>query len=273
MNNYVSVRQVIDKLLAVKTYAKDYQLLDTLTWIEGAIRSIKGGVHVMDVCCLKEVNDYMTTYPENNVRIRNIYYENQLLERKQYVGNNIVIPNQQKDSNEIHQSFTYTSSYFDELLKQLQVRENIIDSNYDISQGDLLEKVGNNISYLAGILRTEKIDKSKHWFDDNPKCIRFSFEKGYVVFDYKKWVTDDEGLPMIYDNHEYKECLFYYCLYMNELSNDRFNEARSHQANYEIYLGRAINQIRRMTDKQATQFADNWTNLLFNLNDKPFHQN
>lgn len=274
MNNYVSIREIIDKLLINKIYQKDFNQADTITWIGGAIRSIKGGVEVKESCCIMEVVDYMSGYPKGFVRLRNIFRNDKMLNRKQYLYNNNVIPTHFHDTDKTHiVNEKYTDSHFTELLHQLQVRDNIINENYNVNKQELLDTVSTNIDYLAGILRTETYQKSNEWFDDNPDCIKFSFEKGYVIYDYKTYVLDEEGLPKIYDNHEYKECLFYYCLYMNELSNGRYNEARELKQLYEQYLGRAINQIKRFTYKEADDFSDNWTNLLFNLNNKPYYQN
>ena len=277
MNSYVSVKQVIDKLLGNNIYQKNFNQADTISWIGDAIRSIKGGVELKDKVCLMEVKDYMCGYPKDYVRIRNIFRDNRLLKRKQYLHNNTLIPKERYDSDKGQSldPYYYTSSAFDELMKQLQVRDNIINVNYEVNRQELLDGVYKNIDYLIGIIRTQNTHVSDEWFDDNTDCIQFSFETGYVVYDYKGYVLDENGLFKIYNNHEYLECLFYYCLYMNELNQGRYNEAILLQRNYETYLHRAINQIKRMSTKQMQDFSDNWTNLLFNLNDnqKPFYQN
>lgn len=273
MNSYVSVREVIDKLLTIKSYQKEFSYLDTLTWLAGAMQSIKGGVQVMDACCLMEVKDYTASYPKGYIRIRNIYHDGKLLERKQFRGNNVVIPGERYDSNKIPTLLNAKSSYFDELMKQLDVKGKIATEIYDIPREELIEKVDTNINYLIGVLREQDVKLSVEWFDDNPHCVMFSFEQGWVIYDYKTYVVDEEGLPLVYNNHEYKECLFYYCLYMHYLSIEEFAKSREMKFEYEKYLARAINQIKRMTDKQMDDFSDNWTNLLFNLDNKPFYQN
>lgn len=274
MLRYVSVGEVIDKLLTFPSYRESFSEMDTLTDIDSCIRSIKGGVQLIEKCCLAEVRDGLTNYPADAMSVRMIFYQSKILKPVQYHGANNVLPNEYHDTNkEFILPKNTNSAYFNELLQQLSVRENIINQDYEVSKDELLESVSKNITYIVGVLRTQPICLSNHWYDDTPTCIKFSFQEGYVIIDYKAYAVDEKGYPLIYDEMNYKECLLYYCLYMFNLRREKLQDAIMYKQMYEQYLHRATNYIRRMDYQQMQQFADNWTNLLYNLNDKPYYKN
>lgn len=77
-------------------------------------------------------------------------------------------------------------------------------------------RLGSDIS-LAGLSdtnpRTTVIQPNGDYYIINGDYIVTSFESGfYLKLYYKAFATDKDGLPLIIDDHDYKEAVYWYCL-------------------------------------------------------------
>ncbi len=257
MRDYKSVKQVINKLLQIEEFEKNFNKAQALEWIGDGIFSIKGGVHLTDDICAIPVKDYIGDYPDNYMRIVDVYYQGQLLTRDQ------------RDKESRRHYDTNVSSEYIELLKQLQVRETILDEGYVNVDEELLEKSADNINFLANVVRRDESVSVclSEWFEDKPNCIKLSFEQGTIIVDYKKFAVDHEGYPLVYDHFDYTECLFFYTMYMFCLSKGKLNEATFYETRYIKYLGKAQNHIKMMDTHQMEEFRLGWANMLRGINE------
>lgn len=70
-------------------------------------------------------------------------------------------------------------------------------------------------TYTLQSLDADQCGKMKcadnEWYEIEPGYILTSFHNGRVRVHYKGYALDDDGMPFIPDNADYKEALYYYC--------------------------------------------------------------
>lgn len=94
--------------------------------------------------------------------------------------------------------------------------------------------------------------------------IQTSFPYGKVRVHYFKQPTDEEGFPLIPDNHHYKEAIYWYCRgkiigcgYQDPVYNPRWCDEK-----YELYAGRAIEEITYPSPDKMESVMNNQTRLI-----------
>lgn len=248
-----SVKEVINLLLQDKEYSKNFNEIDTINRIGHCTSLLKGGVETYLECCVIPVKDYIAPYPEDCVRLVTLFFNGEILSTDKSADSSQMIRYDNRITNE-----------YLEFAKLLTVRENILNSN--IEEPDR-SKIVDEITYYADfITKSSRVSKC-FWYEPKTHCILTNIESGNLIVKYRKILKDENGYPYIYDEGNYKETLKYYCLWQDCLNNRDFRAAQQFEALYIRYKGKAENEIRAMNKEQYIEFADNWSNLIYQMRD------
>jgi hypothetical protein len=96
----------------------------------------------------------------------------------------------------------------------------------------------------------------------------FSFEEGEIKLHYRTLPVDEEGYPLIPDNENLKQAIFYYCLMCligagAELQNKELNWRMCFDLYENKYLPRAINEMKIWNPETAQRAYTSQTRLIF----------
>lgn len=103
-----------------------------------------------------------------------------------------------------------------------------------------------------------------HHYQVNPNFIHFSFREGEVELYYSSFPTDEEGLPMIPEEHKVLQAISWYVisrLCLRGLKHPVINFLLADEK-WEIYSVRAQNAMKQMSVSEREAFSRNWLNVL-----------
>jgi hypothetical protein len=130
---------------------------------------------------------------------------------------------------------------------------------------------GNNsytvFSSITGkMIDIDSLQPCNEYYRESLNCFHFSFEKGDVTLHYNKLATDEEGMPLIPDNENLKQAIYYYCL-MQLIGCGVDIKALNFQMCYDFfenkYLPRAINELRDWSPERAFSLWQSQTRMVF----------
>jgi len=97
------------------------------------------------------------------------------------------------------------------------------------------------------LVKSNVADYTAEYYKLQGNCIQTSFECGEITIHYSRLPLDREGYPLIPDNDNYKEALYWYCLMkMIEAGYEHkiFDWKHCWQMFESVYARRAINEIK-----------------------------
>lgn len=213
-----SVKEVIGRIARNTRITDSSYIEDLLEWIPEGINKLQ--THFSLITCYKnlEIKNNTAKLPCGLVSIEAVLY---------------------KDKRLILTGFQGTSDFI--LSNELESQGAIFtpDTN-GLLKNNLQERI--NGTYL----RTKDINSS-HYYKLQLDYIQTSFNEGNITIFYTKQPVDCDGYPMIPDNDNYKEALYWYCLMkMMEAGYEHSIFDWRHCWNMweNIYLPRAIGEIK-----------------------------
>lgn len=89
------------------------------------------------------------------------------------------------------------------------------------------------------------VGKGNQYYKISGNYIQFSFEEGYVKIHYLRRPVDAEGYPLIPDNENFKQALYWYVLkqLIGAGYEHKVFDYDKCDYQYELYAGRAINEL------------------------------
>ena len=130
------------------------------------------------------------------------------------------------------------------------------------------------ISMPAGILKeqllipVERYSERRHYYQERGNDLMFSFPTGKVRLHYKKWITDEQGYPMIPDIGSVKEGLMWYVLSRLILGGYEHKTITFESAinMWEgRYFPRALSDLKPYTTEKAERLLRSQLRLIPNL--------
>lgn len=112
--------------------------------------------------------------------------------------------------------------------------------------------------------RTTHTSPSTPYYQLNGDYIITSYEECELKLHYKAFNVDDEGLPLIIDDFDYKTCVYWYVIKEALLSGDYANASVNYKTAFEMfemYLPRAQNAGKMPSIDGMARFAAGWTRM------------
>lgn len=102
-----------------------------------------------------------------------------------------------------------------------------------------------NPQYLSTLVPAGSMDVSKVWYDIEMGTILTSFADGWVRLHFSRTAVDEQGFPLIPDNANFKEAVYYYvrAKMIGTGYNDIAFKEETCMARFEMYGARAIAEI------------------------------
>ena len=131
-----------------------------------------------------------------------------------------------------------------------------------IQEPSLANHQGNSVVWNSVVVSTETIEKCKnipcggHWYQTELDWITTSICDGTIRLYYWEIPLDSDGLPLIPDNEDYKQALYYYtrAMMLGAGYEDKMFNYEQLLQHYEVHARRAMNQITYPSvDKKEAQ--------------------
>lgn len=265
LHKTVSARAVIQQVISrfgIKGEGIEY---DALEWIGAGIGLIGTHVNFVNLIDEVEVNFHKIVIPERMYQLNFIVYNGQKL--RHGIG---------QASHFSHQENSTDDPLVVDLIKTIFVKnelatiiEGIDPCCDDLLTEDLMNKqtnVNNKIEHLVDFIDQSSSCSGSHWYSDSESdCYNTSIENGTVYISYKAYPVDKDGIPLIIDEVKYRLALEWYVVRC--LMERGFRHPTLDYSTVDFKTNRAIlsaqNEHLKMTYEEADNFAENWTNMLF----------
>lgn len=222
-----------------------------------------------------QVVDHVFKIPCDMKCIIGVEYNGKKLDRNTFVG---AIIDKDKEEDEVQ---TNTDDQIK--LKELADRYNTLYENYlstkeaaILNNDTVLREEADNMKDTLDVIlaeinqlikgnNTHNIPKSSfNFYDIEPGYLITSFKNGNIKVHYVELPLDDEGLPLIVDNYNYIEALFWGVstdLILSGYRHESF-DWREAESKWNVFRKRA-NPNRTWTIDEAEQFTRMWLNYRF----------
>lgn len=100
--------------------------------------------------------------------------------------------------------------------------------------------------YFSTLQKVERLPQhDAHYYEIELGCILTDFDSGPITIYYRRTMIDDKGLPLIPDNSNYKEALYWYtrAKMIGAGFDDRIVKMEECDRKFEFYAGRAMGEI------------------------------
>lgn len=130
---------------------------------------------------------------------------------------------------------------------------------------DKIVPIENHLIYNTELIKVNAAPwNSRDYYFTDMGTINTSFEDGEITLYFTKVKTDEDGMPMIPDNQNYKQALYWYCRAMmigSGWEDKQFNY-ESCMAEFERYAARAISEIRLPSPEQMERRINTLVRLI-----------
>jgi len=230
---YCSVKEVIAKVYRDLELKDTSKVFDMVEWSAEALERI-GAVQQLETVIEKwSVTNYRIGLPCNFDKLNQIYYNGYPL--------------------------THSSSTFGNVLINPYLNSTVDDLTLEKLNGNPALLTTNPISY-----------KSRDTFTINKGYITTSFETGDIYVSYDRIPVDAEGFPMIPDDANYKQALFWYIASMLQLpswfNGDKDSRFEHCNQMWTRFAGTAGAKAMMPDLVQLESIKNSWVRLIPNIN-------
>jgi hypothetical protein len=162
-------------------------------------------------------------------------------------------------------------------VKNYKTGHNLADATNPITNAPLFTSVvfgtennGNTMYKSSAVPEYSVIEQNStdrqpsDWYGIEANYITTSFANGTVRLHYKARPSDEDGLPLIPDNDDYKQAIYYYvrAMMIGAGYEDKVLKYEECMQHFELHARRAINQISYSTPDQKEQMMKTLVRLV-----------
>lgn len=260
MEARVSTKTVIGEIIRDFGIKETIHVANFVEWIGQAVGKIGYGTYTEIDYVSFEVKDFKIPRPNGMILLNNVFYNGVFVSPKSELK---VSVNTTQDVNKYDMQKNLLSvinaSIVSEKLTNLSIEEKEI-------RKETVIHVDNAIAQLTKYT-TPLVTSKDYYYEENYNCIETNIPEGFVVLQFTQFLLDADENPFIIDTFKYKEAVKYFVLLRLIMQGYKHVTLTLKDVIMleEDFMKQARNESKKMTNRQIDRFANNWTNITFNL--------